>query len=258
MQQKSLGNTGLFVSPIGLGTVKFARNQGVKYPHAFAIPTDQEVLTLLRCAQELGITLLDTAPAYGNSEERLGKLLGKTRKEWVIVTKVGEEFMNGVSSYDFTPEHLRFSVERSLQRLKTDYLDVVLVHSDGNDLDIINRRGLFTCLSDIKQQGLIRAFGMSTKTLEGGLLTVELADVVMVTYNPLQTAEKPVIAKAFQEHKGVLIKKALASGHVNTLPGQNPVQTAFEFVLKEPGVSSIIVGTLNPHHLRQNASFIPQ
>src|SRR5690606_32599472 len=93
---------------------------------------------LLAQARALGINLLDTAPAYGNSEERLGQLL-QQRHEWVIVTKVGEEFRNGESHFDFSARQTVASIERSLQRLNTDYLDIVLIHSDGNDEAILDQ-----------------------------------------------------------------------------------------------------------------------
>lgn len=254
MIKRPLGSTGLWVSPIGLGTVKFGRNSNVKYPTAFELPSDKEILTLLDVARDLGITLLDTAPAYGTSEERLGALLKEKRKEWIISTKVGEEYINGQSRFNFTEEHMLFSIERSLKRLRTDYLDLVLVHSDGKDVHNIKQLGVLDQLLYIKKQGLIRAIGMSTKTVEGGLLTVEKADVVMVTYNPVQVEEKAVITAAHQQNKGVLIKKALASGHINTLPGQDPVCEALNFIFQEPGVSSAILGTLNAKHLAHNVS----
>ena len=90
---RPLGSTGFDVSPLGLGTVKLGRDQGVKYPNGFTIPDDAQALALLNQARDLGINLLDTAPAYGISEERLGHLLQGQRDEWVIVSKVGEEFV---------------------------------------------------------------------------------------------------------------------------------------------------------------------
>lgn len=248
MQKRRLGNTGIEVSVIGLGTVKFGRNQGVKYPHAFELPTDTQISDLLSLAKELGINLLDTAPAYGSSEERLGKLLTQ-RHEWILTTKVGEEFNAGDSYFDFSPQATRNSIERSLQRLKTDYLDIVLVHSNGDDERIINQEGIFRILEDLKQQGKLRAYGMSTKTVAGGLLTLQHSDLAMVTFNPNYTDEREVLAYAHAKQKGIFIKKAFASGH-------QVADNVLRYISSEPGVTSIIVGTLNPLHLRQNASFI--
>ena len=97
MELRPLGSTGVRVSPLGLGTVKFGRTEQVKYPSRFELPSDSEIESLLDLAHDLGINLLDTAPAYGTSQERLGRLLGVRRPDWVIVSKVGEIFENGVS-----------------------------------------------------------------------------------------------------------------------------------------------------------------
>lgn len=249
---RSIADTGVKVSPLGLGTVKFGRDQGVKYPAKFNIPDDREALNIINLASELGINLIDTAPAYGNSEERLGKLLAGQRDRWVICSKVGEEFTNNQSSFDFSPEHTRLSVERSLKRLNTDYLDMVLVHSDGNDLDIIKRYGTLDALNELKQQGLIRATGFSGKTVAGGILALQHSDCAMVTYNLNEQAEAEVIDYAEQQGKAILIKKALASGHVCQQAGGDPVQQSMDFIFSRPGVISAIVGTINRDHLRHN------
>jgi aryl-alcohol dehydrogenase-like predicted oxidoreductase len=252
LQHRQLGKTGLYVSPIGLGTVKLGRNTAVKYPTAFTIPDDQEASKLLSLAKELNINLLDTAPAYGNSEERLGKLLVGQRASWIIVTKAGEEFKDGKSIFNFSSEQIISSIHSSLQRLNTDYLDIVLVHSDGNDLDNINHYKVFETLAKLKTKGIIRAFGMSTKTISGGEKTIEQADLAMVTYNPVQQEEQPVLDLANTLQKGILVKKALASGHVNTIPGVDPIKASMEFIYSHPAVTSIIIGTISTKHLRQN------
>lgn len=249
---RPLGQTGILVSPIGLGTVKFGRNQALKYPHEFELPSDEAIMTLLQTAQTLGINTLDTAPAYGSSELRLGKLLPGKREDWVIVSKVGEIFHEGISHYNFSHDFIVKSVEHSLKHLKTDYLDVLLIHSNGDDLKIIEQDKVFVTLEKLKQQKLIRAFGMSTKTVSGGLLTIAQADVAMVTYNPIVTEEKPIIDAAFLHNKGILIKKALASGYLNKIGTADAVQTVMDFILKTQGVSSVIVGTINPVHLEEN------
>ena len=247
---RPLGSTGLQVSALGLGTVKLGRNEGVKYPSSFTIPDDHSARQLLDQARGLGINLIDTAPAYGNSEERLGQLLRGQRLDWIICSKVGEEFNQGESHFDFSPEHTRHSIERSLQRLGTDVIDIVLVHSDGNDLKIIEQLGTLDALAELKAQGLIRAFGMSTKTVEGGIAAAKAADVVMLTYNLAQQEESAVLDVCAELDKGALIKKALASGHLADT--EDPVQASMDLVFGHPGTSAAIVGTITPAHLEDN------
>jgi len=258
---RRLGSTDIHLSVLGLGTVKFGRDQQVKYPQPFKIPSDSEVLKLLSQAQDLGINYLDTAPAYGESEVRLGKLLKGNRQNWLIASKVGEEFVDGQSHYDFTPEHIQFSVERSLKRLNTDYLDLMLIHSDGSDLDILNRLGSLDKLLQLKDQGLIRAIGMSTKTIAGGKLAAEKSDAIMVTYNLKETTESEVITDAQNHDCAVIIKKAFASGHLTLSTDQprnkhhapqNLAQQSIDFIFQQLGVTSAVVGTINPKHLDSN------
>jgi aryl-alcohol dehydrogenase-like predicted oxidoreductase len=251
---RPLGSMGLSVSPLGLGTVKLGRDQGVKYPNGFTIPDDVQAQMLLKMAQDLGINLIDTAPAYGSSEERLGPLLRGQRQDWVIVSKVGEEFEQGQSSHDFSAAHTRMSVERSLKRLETDFIDLVLVHSDGNDLAILNDSDVYQTLAELKREGKIRGFGFSGKTVEGGLLALRDGDCAMVTYNRNEQGEKPVLDYAAAHGKGILVKKALASGHVCLSPGVDAVQASFELLFEHPGVASAIVGTINPLHLVHNVA----
>ncbi len=251
MWMRELGQSGINISALGLGTVKLGRDQGVKYPESFTIPDDKAALSLIDRASDLGINLIDTAPAYGNSEQRLGRLLKNRRDRWVICSKVGEEFENQESSYNFSPEHTQFSVERSLKRLKTDVIDIVLIHSDGNDLEIINNFGTLEALAGLKKKGLIRAFGMSTKTVAGGIAAAEKSDVVMATYNLSYQDELPVLNYCLEHNKGVLLKKALASGH---LPHgeQHPLEASLKLVFAHDGASSAIIGTINPRHLESN------
>ncbi|CEA05863.1 NADP-dependent oxidoreductase domain-containing protein [Pseudomonas saudimassiliensis] len=251
---RPLGRTGLTVSPLGLGTVKIGRNQGVKYPSGFELPDDQQVRELLAQSRDLGINLLDTAPAYGISEQRLGPLLRGQRQEWVLCTKVGEEFENGESHFDFSARHTRHSVERSLQRLHTDYLDLVLVHSNGDDLTVLADE-VYPALQQLKQEGLIRAFGFSGKTVDGGLQALAEGDCAMVTWNLREQTERPVLDYALSQDKGILVKKALASGHI-CLQGEDPVRAGFELVFSHPAVGSAIIGTINPVHLAQNVATV--
>lgn len=253
MELRQVGETGIWTSVLGLGTVKLGRDQGVKYPNQFTIPDDRQAKALLARARQLGINLIDTAPAYGSSEQRLGELIGKQRPDWVICTKVGEEFEQGESRYDFTPEHVRASIERSLLRLKTDYLDLVLVHSNGDDEAIIHQHDPLAVLGDLKKRGLIRAFGMSTKTVDGGLLAASRSDCIMLTYNLDYRDEQPVLDYCSRHNKGVLIKKALGSGHLSR-ELDDPVKANLDFILQHPAVTSIVLGTINQDHMANNAA----
>ena len=245
---------GFQVSIVGLGTVKLGRNTSVKYPNSFDIPSDKEVLTLLNTASECGVNLIDTAPAYGNSEERLGGFLSKSNYPWIISTKVGEVFepATGRSSYDFSAEAIQASVESSLSKLKRDCLDIVLIHSDGDDERII-REGALDILQDLKKKGLIRAVGMSSKTIEGGILAAEKSDIVMVTHNLEYQKELEVIEYAESIGKGIFIKKAFGSGHLIT---EGSLAASFDCIFQHEGVSSVILGTINPEHIEENIKHV--
>src|SRR5205814_2753133 len=106
---------------------KIGRNEKIKYAQNYPLPTDVETAKLLNGVLDLGINLIDTAPAYGLSEERIGKHLAKRRPEFILSTKAGESFENGNSTYDFSPPGIAKSVERSLKRLKTDHVDFLFL-----------------------------------------------------------------------------------------------------------------------------------
>jgi aryl-alcohol dehydrogenase-like predicted oxidoreductase len=241
----------MLVSVLGLGTVKLGRNEGVKYPRPFDLPTDADALVLLDTAAELGINLLDTAPAYGSAEQRLGDLLAGRRDRWILSTKVGEEFENGRSRFDFSAAHTTESVDRSLARLGTDHLDIVLVHSDGDDLAAMDQ-GVMETLGRCKQAGKVRAIGFSPKSVDGARAAMPLSDVLMLALNPTEPEMLPVVREAHARGVGVLIKKGLRSGHLPA-GGADPVEDALRYLLAEPGVSSVVVGTINAAHLQHNA-----
>lgn len=264
MKKRRIHSTDIEVSSLGLGTVKFGRNEQVKYPEGFELPSDREILELLDTAQEEGINLLDTAPAYGTSEKRLGALLGGHRDDWVIVSKAGEDFIGGKSVFDFSKEAITASVERSLRRLKTDRIEAVLLHSDGNDVDILENSGAVPALQAMKNAGKILAFGISTKTVEGGKLAVSSGmDIVMATYNPWYEDEKPVLDAAQETGCSVFLKKALGSGWFGkdvsgSEKSESPVASAFRFIFDHPASTAVIAGTINRDHLRENCRTMRQ
>ncbi len=240
------------LSRLGLGTVKFGRNTGVKYPggDGFALPDDAQISTILDLCLDLGVTLLDTAPAYGISEELLGQVLGARRDRFFIVTKTGEEFDGVTSRYDFTPAHTRASIERSLVRLKTDYLDGVLVHCNRDDYAVVTNTDIFPTLLRLREEGKIGMIGASTYTVAGGLAALEYGDAVMVAHNTAYQDEADVIAAAHRMGKAVLVKKALASGHSRDSAAD------LRFVMDTPGVTAAVIGSLTPANIRANVQAV--
>ncbi|BBU42099.1 hypothetical protein PPTS312_00140 [Pseudomonas putida] len=106
----------------------------------------------------------------------------------------------------------------------------MLVHSNGNDLAILEQQEVYQTLAELKQEGKILGFGLSGKTVAGGLKALEQGDCAVVTYNLNEQAERPVLDYAAEHGKAILIKKALASGHVCLAPGVDPVQASFELL----------------------------
>jgi aryl-alcohol dehydrogenase-like predicted oxidoreductase len=269
MIPRPLGTTGIALPPLALGTVKLGRLTGLKYPGAAPtqLPTDDAVRSLLRTAWSRGIRLIDTAPAYGRSEQRLGTLLPEiaptaatqantdTTDRWLICTKVGEVFneATSASTYDFSPTHIRESVERSLKHLRVPMLDIVLLHfaTGSLDQDVLAQGHALRTLRELQNQGLIRAVGASIGSIPGGELALSHAharcDVLMLTLNQHDRSMAGLVARAHAQGVGVLIKKPLASGHVD------PAES-LRGVLNTPGVTAAVVGTANPAHLSDLAN----
>src|SRR5262249_30423911 len=154
-----------------------------KYAQQYALPDERGVARLLNGILDLGIKYIDTAPAYGLSEERIGRSIGHRRGEFILSTKVGETFEQGRSTYDFSGPAPRSSVERSVRRLRTDVLDIVFIHSNGDDVAIQQATDAVAALRELKGQGLVRAIGFSGKTADGARLALDWADAIMVEYH---------------------------------------------------------------------------
>ena len=245
MGQRRLGSRGPLVSPIGFGAFKIGRNQKTKYGHAYELPSDTEVARLLNGLLDAGINYFDTAPAYGSSEERIGTAISHRRQEFTLSTKVGETFRDGASTYDFSRAAIEASVSRSLNRLRTDVIDVVFLHSPGDDLRILNETDAVTTLIRLRESGQLKAIGLSAKSPEGAVAALEWADVIMVEYHLNDRSQEQAIAAAAAAGIGVVVKKGLSAG-------QLPAADAIRFGLSNPGVSSMVVGSLNLDHMRTN------
>lgn len=249
----TFGQSDVQFSALSLGTVKFGRNQAVKYPQAFDLPSDKEITDLLHLALDRGLSTLDTAPAYGIAEQRLGQLLAN-RKQWQIIGKAGEFYnaKTGDSHYDFSAKALKASLENSLRLLKTDYLDSWLLHSDGDDLANLTDEVIQT-LQDAKQQGWVRSIGASTKTVDGGAYALEHLDGIMMAASLTHDAEKALFDIAKEKQKGLILKKIYDSGWaLNSDNKQQVMRDTLRNLFNNTAVTTAVIGTINPKHLVEN------
>jgi len=174
MQNRTLGNSDLEVSAIGLGCM------GMSF--AYGLPKDREEMSsLLRATVERGITFFDTAEVYGPfiNEELLGEALATFRKHVTIATKFGFDIstdsdprgMKGAPGLDSRPEHIKQAVEGSLKRLKVERIDLLYQHRVDPNVPIEDVAG---AVKDLIRQGKVKHFGLS----EAGVQTIRRAHAV--------------------------------------------------------------------------------
>lgn len=233
------------LTPVGFGAFKIGRNEGMKYPEKYALPDERSVEELLNGVLDEGINWIDTAPAYGLSEERIGRAIAHRRDEFLLSTKVGETFEDGKSTYDFSRDAVQKSIQRSLQRLRTDVLDLVLVHSSRNDVYVVEQTDVAPALQALRDKGLIRAIGFSGYTDAGFRAALPWADAIMIEYHLEHRGHEGVIAEAAARRVAVLVKKGLRSGILDAAD-------AITFVLSNPKVTSLVLGSLNLDHIRES------
>jgi len=166
MQKRKLGNSSLEVSAIGLGCM------GMSYAYG-AIPDKKEMIILLHKAVESGITLFDTAEMYGpfTNEELLGEALAPYRNQVVIATKFGIKIQDGKQIQDSRPEQIRKSIEGSLKRLNTEFIDLYYQHRVDTAVPIEDVAG---AIKDLIREGKIKHWGLS----EAGVKTIRRAHSV--------------------------------------------------------------------------------
>jgi aryl-alcohol dehydrogenase-like predicted oxidoreductase len=166
MQKRRLGMSNLEVSAIGLGCM------GMSYGYGPA-GDRREMIALIRQAVERGVTLFDTAQVYGpfTNEELVGEALAPLRRQVVIATKFGLRIDNGQQVTDSRPEYIKESVEASLQRLKTDVIDLFYQHRVDPKVPIEDVAG---AVKDLIRQGKVKHFGLS----EAGVQTIRRAHAV--------------------------------------------------------------------------------
>lgn len=170
MKYKSFGDTGIEVSEIGFGAWGIGGTP--KDAKAYGPTDDNESRGALRRAFEKGVTFYDTSPlyGYGHSEKLIGKAFKEVRQQITIASKVG--FVNFQGEQNFSPEYIRSSLESSLQRLQTDYVDVFQLHYPPlNVLEEDDR--IVTTLEALQKEGKIRVIGISTQSPQDSLIAIK-------------------------------------------------------------------------------------
>ena len=170
MEQRLLGNSDIAVSPLGLGCWAIGGPFTMDgHQDGWGQVDDAESIRAIRRAVELGVTLFDTADAYGtgHSEEVLGHALRDLRQSVVLATKGGftyDRATRALTGMDWSPAYIRRALEASLSRLGTDYIDLYQLHTGSIPEDAI--APVFDELERLKREGKLLCYGWSTYTRE--------------------------------------------------------------------------------------------
>jgi aryl-alcohol dehydrogenase-like predicted oxidoreductase len=258
MQYKQLGNSSLSISTIGFGCMSLGQDEA-------------ENTRVIYRALDLGINFFDTADIYekGENETRLGRILKGKREQAILATKVGNELRSNGSGWDWNPqkEYIIKSVDGSLSRLQTDRIDLYMLHGGTLDDPIDETIEAFETL---QQQGKIRYYGLSSirpNVIREWVSRSRMISVMM-QYSLLdRRPEEECLGLLEKNGIGVLARGSLAKGllagkpaegylNYNTAeveaaaqaiqatsgPRRNAAQTAIQFVLQNPAITSAIVG----------------
>ncbi|MEP6603197.1 MAG: aldo/keto reductase [Spartobacteria bacterium] len=271
MEKRRLGKTDMDVSVLGFGGAEIG----------FENASQETVETLLKSALDAGLNVIDTAECYRGSEELIGKAVSDRRDDFYLFTKVGHP--NGVeSAANWSKDSILKSIERSLQRLKTDKIDIVHLHS-CSEADL--RKGdVIAALQEARDKGYTRYIGYSGDSRPAHY-AVECGafDTLQTSINIAdQEALELTMPLAREKQMGVIAKRPIANAAWKT--GHKPIDSyqheywerlrklsydflhhvdlertislALRFTMSVPGVHTAIVGTTKPERWQQNADML--
>lgn len=281
MRNRPFGTSGFEVSEIGLGAWQLGAED-------WNGPQGDDAVAIVEEALTLGCTFFDTAPAYagGRSEELLGQALEGRRGDVVLCTKFGH---SADHTTDYGADWIEASVEASLRRLRTDYLDILLLHSPPRPL-MNGTAPQYAVLERLKDAGVIRAYGVSLRDGSGEELREVLettgSEAVQVRFNAFCQEPLAAIEEAAAKGVGIIANVPLESGTLSgkyradsvfepvrsrwsraevarraelvaeferTLPeGTSTVHGALRFILAQSGVATVIPGAKSTGQLRHN------
>lgn len=226
MRLRRLGGTSLHASEIALGTVELGLDYGIPGHGEHLRPTEPDAIRLLNEALDLGVNFIDTARVYGNSEEIIGKALKHRRGEYILATKIGP-----FDTRDLETPALRDrvwkSVKTSMRMLKTDYLDLLMIHSAS--VEIIRRADeLLEALHEMRQQGKVRYVGASVYEDAGPeALRRSEFECLQIPYNALdRVAEKTILPAALEKGVGIVVRSVLLKGAITSRYRELPDELA--------------------------------
>lgn len=286
MEQRLLGSTGLSVSRISLGMWQLSGPVQVDgRADGFPDIGRREAIELIHAAAELGITCVDTAPIYGGGEgeRRLGEALRGRRDRFIVSTKMGMDVTaDGARRIDTSPAAIATSLEASLRRLETDYVDVLLYHAAPKPDEIHEGR---EALEALKRAGKLRAYGISVfGATELQELTQRGATQVVMLEQSLHVRPTALLKLALRHRLGVMVRGALASGLLSgrhfggatqftqddirsrfwisrdyelmarlAPPGMSYAAFALRYVLDQPTTDTLVLGGRTIEHYREAA-----
>jgi aryl-alcohol dehydrogenase-like predicted oxidoreductase len=265
MQYKILGRTGLKVSVIGCGGAVI----GIPYYLAHEDTNDPATQTVfisaLERAFELGINYFDTAPGYGNGtgETVYGRALYSYRDKIILASKV---------TYSGSPDEIQASVEQSLRRLKTDYLDVMQFHGgyfNDKEADDILNGGRLEMLEKLRDEGKVRFIGITAEVPTGALermLASQRFDVLQICYNLINQLScdhsrecRGIAAIAEHYNMGIITMRTATSGFLQRLLNRefglsedDITHMCIKYVLSTPEIDVALVGMRNPEEVDTN------
>lgn len=232
-EYRTLGKTGLKVTAVSVGVMNCS-----------------DPAVLLR-AFDLGINFYDTADCYmkGRNEEMVGKAFEGKRQKVFIQTKV----------HAHDEKKMRASVERSLRRLRTDYIDVLVWHNHSSPEEVSDLK-LFEFMSKMKKEGKARFTGFSAHSKMASLLSEaaksNFHDVALVSYNFTHSKKlKEAVALAANSGIGIVAMKTQAGGYKKEkMGGLSPHQAALKYVLMDQNVSAAVPGVTTIEQIEECAA----
>jgi aryl-alcohol dehydrogenase-like predicted oxidoreductase len=233
LEYRTLGRTGLKVTTVGMGVMNCS-----------------DPAVVLR-AFDLGINFFDTAPSYmgGRNEEMVGKALRGKRDKIFIQTKLGTS----------DEKRMRDSVEKSLRRLQTDYVDVLLWHG-LHSVDEVSDTKLFEFMEKMKKEGKARFAGFSAHSRMANLLReaakMRHHDVALVSYNFTHSKDlREAVSQAAASGIGIVAMKTQAGGYKKEKMGNlSPHQAALKFVLRDTNVTLAVPGVTTIEQMEECAA----